>query len=342
MFRKAVFKLTILYSVLFFILFSSFSLGLYSYVKNSFNQGYATKVRERVSHERDLFGRRGITTTLSIEHRNVFLSHATRLTLENLRKGLFILNGILLFFIPAVSWVLVRKTLSPVDEVFRKQKQFVSDASHELQTPLTIAANEIEVALSQERSLSYYAQTLTGVKEEVYRLSRLVKNLLMLAQQEKSIGQVAMDEVEIVDILSKVVALLQKKIDQKHIKLSIAFPEENITVRGNASMLEQLFSNLIDNAIKFSSPAGAIEIAVHHKKNSVEVAIRDYGCGIAQEEKTKIFDRFYRVDASRTETKGYGLGLAIVKTILSLHNGRIAVDSAPSRGSVFTIVLPLH
>jgi signal transduction histidine kinase len=262
------------------------------------------------------------------------------LTLENFGKGLVVVNIFFLFLIPAVSWVLARRTLAPLQLNLQKQKQFVSDASHELRTPLTIAANEIEVTLQQDRPLAYYKKALNAVKEEVSRLSTLVTSLLLLAQHENSSAKVVTSDVEIIDVISKAVASLARKFEEKKIRSQIHFPEENVVVKGNATMLEQLFTNLLDNALKFSHEQTIITVSIEKKAHEAEISIKDEGMGISKEDQAKIFDRFYRVDSSRTQTKGYGLGLAIAKTIAEFHCGAITVTSTPGKGSIFTIILP--
>ncbi|MFA5119380.1 MAG: HAMP domain-containing sensor histidine kinase [Candidatus Omnitrophota bacterium] len=340
MFNKAVFKLTFYYSLFFFILFWSFSAGLYLYLENSFRGGYVSRVHERFRHEIDSSGRHEVTREFSVTQNNSLLNKSIQLTLENFGKGLFLVNVCLLFLIPAVSWILAKKTLLPLQSNLQKQKRFISDASHELRTPLTIASNEIEVALQQERPAPYYKKTLAAVKEEISRLSTLVASLLLLAQHENTSAKVFMSDVEVIDVISKAVASLRVKLQEKKIRSQMNFPEDNVVVKGNVTMLEQLFVNLIDNAVKFSHEEATITVSIEKKAHHAEISIQDEGMGIKKEEQEKIFDRFYRVDASRTQTKGYGLGLAIAKTIAEVHGGSIAVSSSFGKGSKFIVILP--
>jgi signal transduction histidine kinase len=326
---------------LFFVLFWAFSIGLYAHLSQSFKEGYATKVTERVRHEINKSGSYQAVTDFSIQHTNAFLNKSAEVTLENFRVGLILVNLILLFGIPLTCWLLVKKTLLPIREVMQKHKQFVSDASHELLTPLTIVANEIELALKQKRESSYYVSTLETLKGEISRLSTLVNNLLILARHEGTSQSISMQEVELADVVSKVVSALARKFADKKVRYNINFPEENIVVKGNATMLEQLFTNLIDNAFKFSLTDKSIEISIQKKRQLAEISIQDEGIGIAKDEQEKIFDRFYRVDTSRTKSQGYGLGLSLAKTIAELHAGNITLHSAPGEGSTFTVILPV-
>ena len=340
MFKRAVLKLTFLYSFLFCALFWAFSIGLYAHLSRSFKQGYATKVTERVRHEINKSGSYQAFTDFSIEHRKTFLDKSVEVTLENFRNGLILINLILLFGIPLISWLLAKKNLLPIREVMQKHRQFVSDASHELLTPLTVVSNEIEVALKQKREESYYVRTLDTMKGEILRLSNLVNSLLTLARHEAASKSIPMQEIEIVDLISRVAPALVRKFENKGVRYTINYPEENIVVKGNATMLEQLFTNLIDNAFKFSQPRENIEISIQDKKQHAEISVRDHGIGIARSEQEKIFDRFYRVDASRAKSQGYGLGLSLAKAIVQLHSGTISLDSTPGQGSVFTVNLP--
>jgi len=341
MFKKTVVKLTIFYSFLFFLIFWGLSLGLYAYLVRSFQSGYATKVKQRIEHH--ISGGAEFTTirTFFIERDNTILDKSKEVALENFRKGLLWINAILLFLIPTVSWTLVYKMLHPIKETVNKQKQFVSDASHELRTPLAIMNNEIEVTLQQEREPHYYKKTLNTLKEEVTRLSQLVTNLLTLARQEDSIQQMETQSIEIVDLISKVVESFSNRFKEKDISCKVEFPEENCIIKGNSSMLEQLFANLIDNAIKFSNPQTTVTITIKKDKKYVRVYVKDEGIGIPKEYHKKIFDRFYRIDTSRTQTKGYGLGLSIVEKIVRIHRGNISFDSTPNKGTTFIVSLPI-
>ena len=340
MFKRTAVKLTIFYSSLFFALFWSFSFGLYVYLVHSFNSGYITKVRQRVQRHITQNGEMTVRAFF-IEQDNTIIDKSREVTLENFRRGLLLINGILFVIIPTLSWFLVQRMLYPVRETFQKQRRFVSDASHELRTPLAIMGNEIEVTLQQERDASYYIRTLNTIKEEVLRLSGLVKNLLILARQREPVRGMEMQDVEIVDLISKVLASYASRFEKKGVRYEVEFPEENCIIKGNATMLEQLFSNLIDNALKFSPADTTVTVIIKREKNHVKVHVKDEGPGIAKEHQKKIFDRFYRVDSSRTQTKGYGLGLPIVKAIVELHKGAITVHSAPGKGSVFSVSLSL-
>ncbi|MCL4339375.1 HAMP domain-containing histidine kinase [Patescibacteria group bacterium] len=336
MFKRSVIKLTILYSFLFFLLFWTFSLGLYFYLDRSFGKNYIANVKERAQN-----GNLGKPLRPFIEEDETLILKATEVTLENIREALLIINSILLFFIPVASFILAKQTLSPILTMLEKQNQFVSDASHELRTPLTIAASEIEVALQQKRSIPYHEKTLRTINGEIARLATLVRNLLILAQHDDTAFRTTMQELDIADPVGRAVASRRFFFKKNNISCKVKYPPESITMKGNSSLLEQLFTNLIDNAIKYSPSNTAITITIKNKNKQASVSVKDMGKGIPKEDQERIFDRFYRSNSSRWQTRGYGLGLSIAKTIAEIHNGNLTLHSAIGKGSTFTASFPL-
>lgn len=223
-----------------------------------------------------------------------------------------------------------------------QQKQFVSDASHEMRTPLAIMSGEIEVILKKKRTVADYKKTLVSTKEETDRLSKLVENLLFLAKDNQNTQILQHESIDITDSINEVTQALLPKSKQK--KVSIGLEVKAVAtapiVKGYPSLLRQLFYNLLDNAITYTPKRGKITITLLEVKSTIVIAIHDTGIGIAKEEQSKILNRFYRVDTSRSETKGYGLGLSIVKSIIARHNGKLLITSEVKKGSTFTVILP--
>jgi len=266
---------------------------------------------------------------------------AGEVALDRLSNILIIFNAGLLLIIPVTSWFFARRTLAPIKQAHEQQKQFVSDASHELRTPLTIMLGELEVTLQKQRSNKNYQQILLSNKEELNRLSTLVENLLFLAREDQNKNSLQFVMVDITDVISSVIAHLNSEIKKKKLKVNFQPPEENITVDGSASLLTQLFFNLIDNAIKYTPAKGLITVSLVKKNKIIEIAIKDTGIGIASNIQEKIFERFYRVDSSRSLSKGYGLGLPICKVIVKRHQGNLVLHSVEGKGSTFVISLPV-
>lgn len=331
MFKRAEIKLTILYSGLFLFLFWTFSFGLYVWMNNSFGESYISQVEQR---QKD-------TDAFSNQNAKV-VTIAGDIAIDQLRNILLALNGGLLLIIPVASWFLAKRTLTPVQKMHEQQKQFVSDASHEMRTPLAIMSGEIEVILKKKRTVADYKKTLVSTKEETDRLSKLVENLLFLAKDNQNTQILQHESIDITDSINEVTQALLPKSKQK--KVSIGLEVKAVAtapiVKGYPSLLRQLFYNLLDNAITYTPKRGKITITLLEVKSTIVIAIHDTGIGIAKEEQSKILNRFYRVDTSRSETKGYGLGLSIVKSIIARHNGKLLITSEVKKGSTFTVILP--
>jgi len=329
MFRKANFRLTLLYSLLFLISFWAFSIGLYIWMENSFGEGYVSEVQQQEKFEGEFDQRDTVIAAI-----------AGDIALDRLRNILIILNSGLVIIIPGVAWLMTRRTLAPVQRIHDQQKQFVSDVAHELRTPLSILSGEIEVALRKERTASDYQQVLASSKQETDRLIELVENLLFLARGDQGRQAIEFEKVDITDLIGSVIASLQVESSNKQIALHFQPEPEPTFAFGEPTMLRRLFFNIIHNAIIYTPSDGNVWISLSANKQYTQVEVKDTGTGISPEDQEKIFNRFYRADSSRSQTRGYGLGLAICKSIVELHHGKITVRSALGEGSTFTISLP--
>ncbi|MBK8551953.1 MAG: HAMP domain-containing protein [Ignavibacteria bacterium] len=229
-------------------------------------------------------------------------------------------------------------------------KQFTSDASHELRTPLTILKGEIEVALNKERTAEEYERILKDNLDEVERLQMIVDGLLTLSRLESGKKPQYSERVNLDELLIEAVSKISYMAGMKNIKIILKFNEENndeykqLFVRGDLSMLLNVFMNLLENAVKYSNPDSEIicsEIFIP-SENTIHISIQDNGIGISPEDLDKVFDRFYRADHSRTRDgrHGIGLGLSIAKSVIEAHNGNVSVKSNPGSGTVFTVILP--
>lgn len=327
MFRKANIKLTLIYSGLFLVAFWAFSIGLYFWMENYFGESYIGEIEQHGEYEFD-------------EQDTAIANIAADIAQDRLERTLLILNGAMLIIVPVIAWLMTRRTLAPVQRIHERQKQFVSDVAHELRTPLSIMSGELEVALKKERTLEEYRQVIDSSKQETDRLIELSQNLLFLARADQGRQAIEFEKVDVTDLIGGVIAGLQAESAKKEIAIHFEPEEEPTFVWGQPAMLRRLFFNLIDNAIQYTPSQGEIWISPSTGKQYTEVKIRDSGVGIAAEDQEKIFDRFYRVDTSRSRTKGYGLGLAICKSIVELHHGTITVRSAPGKGSTFAVILP--
>jgi heavy metal sensor kinase len=246
--------------------------------------------------------------------------------------------------------------ISRLDESFQQMKQFSSDASHELKTPLTILKGEVEVMLRKERTSHEYQQTLKSNLEEINRMSQIVEDLLTLSKADTGEIRLNKEDINLTEILNEVVAQMNRLASSKKLDLSSSNHDENIHLFGDALRLRELFINLIENGIKYTEEGGSVRIFLQkvssarnqsgwlerEKGELVKIIVSDTGIGIAQEDQERIFDRFFRVDKARSrEQGGSGLGLSICKWIVEAHQGDIEVESELGKGSSFIVRLPL-
>ncbi len=224
-----------------------------------------------------------------------------------------------------------------LEKSFENIKRFSSDASHELKTPLTIIRGEVEVALMNTRDENEYKKVLNSVLEEVISLQKIIENLFTLTKTDSNQIKSKFKKINLDYILLQV----YEDFFQIAQKKGVIFDIKNITpiqINGEPNLIKILFVNLIDNAIKYTPKAKKITINLEKKDDLAIFSIEDEGIGISKEKLAFIFDRFYRVDNSRSkQIKGYGLGLSIVKKIIDLHNVKIDVSSNEEKGSEFNI-----
>src|SRR4030043_1438909 len=234
----------------------------------------------------------------------------------------------------------INEMIARREDSFKRMAEFTADASHELKTPLCALKGEAEVLLSKPRTAEEYQEGLAHFIEQFDHLNQMINDLILLSKFDAT--QVELKRVPLrLDLLIKDLCnLFQILAEQKENSLEMGTMEE-ITVLGDKVRLQQLFTNLIDNAIKYTS-RGSIHVTVERNKDSALVKIRDTGIGIPKEEQEKIFKRFYRVDKSRSkETGGVGLGLSIAEWIAHAHPGKIEVESELNKGATFTLSLPI-
>jgi len=227
--------------------------------------------------------------------------------------------------------------LERTEQSLESQRQFIADSSHELRTPLTTIRGNVDL-LERQTDDACRKESLDSIKREAERMSRIVQNLLLLAQID---AQQAFNprQVELDTLLLDVFRQAKTMCNGRTIQLG---NEDQVTVMGDADQLKQMVLNLVDNAIKHTSPDGRITLSLGKDDKWAWIEVNDDGVGIPAEHLPKIFDRFYRVDKARSRAQGgTGLGLAIVKSIAELHGGRVTVSSALGKGSTFTIWLRL-
>lgn len=253
--------------------------------------------------------------------------------------SLILLNGFILIVAGGVCYFLAGRTLRPIQIMVDEQKQFISNASHELRTPIATMRAEMEASLLEKTIPDNRARELINSNlEEVTTLQNLTNNLLQLAQIHNMQSKQFLEKVTLVDIVATAKKNVQHKAKRKDI--TIAINVEKFSLFGNKQKLEEVFIILLDNAIKYSPEKSTVSISARKSNRQIIVSVSDAGIGISREDLPHIFERFYRADKSRNE-EGYGLGLSIAKKIVEAHNGSITVKSKEKKGTTFIVTLPL-
>jgi two-component system, OmpR family, phosphate regulon sensor histidine kinase PhoR len=225
---------------------------------------------------------------------------------------------------------------------------FIANASHELRTPLATLIGFIETLRGAARDDAEARDRFLAIMhEQASRMARLVADLLSLSQIELNEHVPPQDRVELPSLLRQVAAALELRAEQRRMRIVLSLPAGLPAVQGDADELAQVFQNLLDNAIKYGREGTEIRVAAQPSRPQagqgefVAVSVADQGEGIAREHLARLTERFYRVDNARSRALGgTGLGLAIVKHILNRHRGFLDIESAPGRGSAFTVNLP--
>ncbi|NBD24897.1 sensor histidine kinase [Paenibacillus glycinis] len=257
-------------------------------------------------------------------------------------------NLLVVFFVILIVFILVavklsssmsKKAMVPIQLTFKQQQQFLADASHELRTPLSIMNTSLDVIeLENGDAMTPYAkEVVTDMKEEIGRMSRMVQDLLMLARSDAGSVEFEMRAFDMVPKLRQWVLAFEGVAQKKAIALRTMLPE-TLTVKGDPERLKQLVYILLDNAIKYTPEAGRVDIGLDPNPRQWRIIVRDSGIGIAEADQPRIFDRFYRVEKHRSREEGSaGLGLAIAKQIVIAHRGSVVLESAPGKGSTFSV-----
>lgn len=239
------------------------------------------------------------------------------------------------------GYFLAGRTLRPIKEMTDEQNRFITDASHELKTPLTALRTEFEVAMLDEDKMTpkESKQLIKSSFEEIVNLQGLAENLIELTQQQKKRGQLKTEDVSLLEITEAALKRVVPLAKQKHI--TINNDVDDFILQGEHQSLTELFVILLDNAIKYSPETSEVKITSKKTDHHLQINVTDNGIGIAQKDVPHIFERFYRADKSRSQTPGYGLGLSIAKEIVESHKGSISVESKIEQGTTLTLQLPL-
>ena len=232
----------------------------------------------------------------------------------------------------------INKTLDRLEQAFRSQEQFVLDAAHELRTPLSTLHAQVEILQAKQNKGEGVPEAILSAQgKNLVRMEAIVEDLLLLAKGKQQFPE---ECVDLSQLIGEICLDLQWLAEKHEVKLMYE-AEEIQVIQANPMMIDRLIRNLIVNAIQYNKPKGVVKINLKPKPEALFLSIQDSGIGIAQEDLPHIFDRFYRVDTSRSRLSGgTGLGLAIVRHIAELYKAEITVESEVAKGSCFIVSFP--
>ena len=217
------------------------------------------------------------------------------------------------------------------------RREFSANVSHELKTPLTTIYGNVEMLENGMVREADTAQFYGKIKDEAARLIALIEDIIMLSQLDENNGDISVENTDLAVVAADVIQSLEPKAKSQNVAIAVS---GNSMLSANRSQMTELFYNLIDNAIKYNKNGGSVKVEISAGKNGAKITVSDTGIGIPQEAQSRVFERFYRVDKSRSKkTGGTGLGLAIVKHIVMAYNGTVELKSSVNEGTVITVSL---
>ncbi len=226
--------------------------------------------------------------------------------------------------------------LARLEDSFKRLSQFSADLAHELRTPIANIMGEGQVALTRERTPGEYREVIESTIAECERLSGIVDNLLFVARADAARESIERKRIDARAAVEKIAAFYRTIAEDRNVAIHCSGEGE---IYADPALFERALGNLVDNALRFTPEGGTIQISIMAKAAHSEVTVSDNGCGITPEHLPRVFDRFYRVDPSRS-SDGAGLGLALVKSIVDLHGGSARIESEVNRGTTVTLTFP--
>ena len=228
--------------------------------------------------------------------------------------------------------------LDRIQTLLAEIKEMSDNIAHDLRSPITRIRGTAEVTLTTGKSLQEYEALAASTIEECDRLLDMINTMLLISKTEAGVDKLSREEIDLAGLTREACELFEPSAEDQGITLS-CMASDGIRMFGDARMVQRMFSNLLDNAIKYTPPGGKVTISVSEKDALVLVSVQDTGCGISPGDLPRIFERFYRCDQSRSKP-GIGLGLSLARAIARAHGGDITAASIPGQGSTFTVTLP--
>ena len=253
--------------------------------------------------------------------------------------GIWLLAFVCIFF---ASRFLMRRAFEPTERVLQSQKDFVAAASHELKSPLAVIMANVESVQNMEIAKTQAQNNLNVIDEECMRMSRLVRDMLLLASSDAGQWTVRRQEVDVDTLLITLYEAYEPICRKKAIHLDLKLGEERYPrLNTDQERLFQILSIFLDNGISYSPENGSIEIRTRQTSKELTFFIIDHGCGIGEQDKPFIFDRFYCADKSHTDKSHFGLGLSIAKELARMLEGNVGFEDTPGGGATFFLALPI-
>lgn len=326
-FFKARLKLSFLYVLIVFVIVGGVSSIFY----------------ESARRQLETFPRRFVVQTPFVTGRSpiIEITKEQQTVIEEIKQriisSLITVDASILILVFFLSYWWAGYTLRPIKASLEQQKRFIADASHEFRTPLTVMKTSIAVFERHTTLAAPVQDLLQVIKNEIQHLSVMSTQMLDLTTADLAV--VSKEAVVLADVLATIKKRFDPIATEKNISLSFGLIP-GVVLFAQQQSLEHAFSNILDNALKYTEPKGQVTLSVEKSETQVAVKITDTGRGIAPHDIPFIFNRFYQGDASK-HTVGAGLGLSIVKSIIENHGGTVSVQSTLGAGSTFTIFLPL-
>ena len=334
MFKSARIKITAWYLLAILVISFVFSIVIYRNVVSDLTARYVNIENYIKNNVRDM---EKIPPVL----KNI-LQNDLRTAKQRVVIMLLFANGAIIIVSAFVGYFLAGRTLRPIEEMVEEQNRFIADASHELRTPLAALKTSTEVALREKKISGAEARKILEENlEDIGSLELLSERLLHLSQYQKGERVLAFEKID----LAKTIQSSYKKIlplaRKKNIKINIEVQDNYI--EADRVSIEEIILILLDNAVKYTPDGGKVLVSSQIEGRNAVIKVIDSGPGIGPRDIPRIFDRFYRVDHSRSKIKisGFGLGLPIVKRVVELHHGTVSVSSKVGQGSTFIVRLPV-
>ncbi len=232
--------------------------------------------------------------------------------------------------------------LDRLEDSFERISRFSADIAHDLRTPVNNIRGEAEVALARARTITEYREVLESCLEGAVRLSNLIGDLLFLARAESPLAHVRREAVNIVELLDGMSEYYEASAAEAGVSLTTSANRAPVIAQLDRTLVQRAVSNLVSNAVAHTPPGGSVVLAAGSEDLAVHIEVRDTGVGIPSEALPKVFDRFFRLDSSRSQASGgTGLGLAIVQSIMQLHGGKVEIASELGQGTRVTLHMPM-